>query len=409
MRTFGKMTLATLAVIASAPAQAAAIIVPDSGDSGWLFASLLLGLALAVPGILLYLIGSNGWASAQRILTSAVAGFAMVTLLTLVIGYSLMFDLTPGLPIGDVLGGSTNWMLNLMGTLREGTTVPETGFVLFQLGFVLLAVAMLSGALAPRARPGWLLGFTALWFLLVLVPVTRFIWGGGWLAQFGALDSVGGLTIFYCTGVSAMIALTMIGAPDDATPAPADHGARMIGAVLLLFGMVALAGGSTLGASDNSAVAMLAMLTAAMTGTLVLAAIRRSLDADALAGGMIAGTIAAATAGDGISVGGAMLTGALAALAFALTPRLMPRRIALADPGSTIAGLTGAAKTGAILFAVFLAFSPFGGSGYPDGMTMTGQLLAQLVAILAIAGWSIIGTAIAALMAGLVLPMRAKD
>lgn len=401
--------MAVAMTIASAPAHAAAIIVPDSGDSGWLFTSFLVGLAFAVPGILLYMIGSNGWATAQRILTASVAGIATVTLLTLVIGYSLMFDLTPGLPIGDVLGGSTNWMLNLMGTLREGTTVPETGFVLFQLGFVLLAVATVSGALAPRARPGWLLGFTALWLLLVLVPVTRFIWGGGWLAAFGALDSVGGLTIFLCTGVSALIALTMIGTPEGDAPMPVDHGARLIGAVLLLLGMVALAGGSTLGAGDNSAVAMLAMLTAAMTGTLVLAAIRRSLDADALAGGMIAGTIAAATAGDGISIGGAMLTGGLAALAFALTPRLMPRRISKSDAGSTIAGLTVAAMAGALLFGVFLAFSPFGGSGYPDGMTMTGQLLAQLVAVLAIAGWSIIGTVIAALMAGFVLPMRAKD
>jgi ammonium transporter, Amt family len=124
---------------------------------------------------------------------------------------------------------------------------------------------------------------------------------------------------------------------------------------------------------------------------------------------MIAGTIAAASAGDGISIGGAVLTGIAAALVFAVTPRLIPRRFAWQDRNATVARLTGAAKTGAILFAIFLAFAPFGGSGYPDGMTMAGQLLAQVIAILAIAGWAVIGTVIAALMVGLVLPMRAQD
>ncbi len=400
-------TIFTLIVL-STPAHAATIIVPDSGDSGWLFSSFLCGLALAVPGILLYLIGCNGWAAARRILSATVAGVAAVTLLTLLVGYSLMFDVTPGLAIGSFIGGGANWMLNLMGTVREGTTIPETGFVLFQLGFVLLAVAMLSGALAARAQPGWLLGFTILWFLLVLVPVSRFVWGGGWLTQLGALDSVGGITVFVSTGVSAMVALTIVGAPQHDVADPVDHGARLIGAMLLLLGMVALGGGATLGAGDGSAVAMLAILASGMTGTLALAAARRSIDADALAGGMVAGTIAASTAGDGISVGGAMLTGLLAAIAFAVAPRLIPARFACQDRGGTIASLTASAIVGALSFALLLAFSPFGGSGYPDGMTMTSQLLAQAVAILAIAGWAIIGTVIAALMIGLVLPMRAK-
>ena len=71
-----------------------------------------------------------------------------------------------------------------------------------------------------------------------------------------------------------------------------------------------------------------------------------------------------------------------------------------------VLGLAGAAKTGAFLFAFFLAFMPFGGSGYPDGMTMSGQVIAQLIAIFAIAGWSIFGTLIAALSVSLLLPMR---
>ena len=85
----------------------------------------------------------------------------------------------------------------------------------------------------------------------------------------------------------------------------------------------------------------------------------------------------------------------------------MPRIFARHAGDGTLIALTGAAKTGAFLFAFLLAFYPFGGSGYADGMTMTGQVVEQLVAIIAVAGWSVIGTLIAALSIGMVMPMRA--
>lgn len=387
------------------PAAAATVIIPDSGDTGWLLGTLLIGLLTAIPGILLYAIGRNGWASAPRILASAVAGMAIATLLMFVIGYSLMFDVAGESALGAWIGGGSNWMLNLMGTVREGTTVPETGFVLFQLGFVLLAVALLSTLLAPRARPGWLLGFTGLWLLLVLVPVTRWIWGGGWLSEMGAFDGSGGLTVFLTVAVSALTARVLIGQARQDIVA-SDNGTSLIGAFLLLLGMMALAGGATLGASDNSAVAMLSMLAAAMTGALTVAAVNRSLDAGALAKGMVAGIVAIACAGDGVSVGGAIIIGLMAALTVALAPRLTPAFIARYDSGGALVGLISAAKVGALLFAIFLAFTPFGGSGYAEGMTMGSQLIAQFAALLAISGWAVAGTLIAGIMVRLVTPMR---
>lgn len=406
--------LAVLLAIMAAPAWAATadpatIIIPDSGDTAWLLGCTILALLTALPGALLYGIGIAGWGSAPRIITAAIASAALATLLYFVIGYSLMFDPNPDLPFGAWLGGAGNIMLNGMGTVREGTTVPETGFVLFQLGFVLLAVTLLAALVAPRARAGWMLGFAGLWLLLVLVPVTRWLWGGGWLAAAGAIDAAGGLTVFYCTAVSAVVALALIGGParSDAVP---DGATRLIGAFLLLVGLAALAGGATLGASDNSAVAMLAMLTAAMAGALSFAALSRSLDAVVLASGLVAGIAAISACGDGVSIGGALIIGVVGALVMALSQwivlRFLPASLTRADPDGAIFGLIGAAKTGVLLFAIFLAFQPFGGSGYADGMTMTGQFIAQLIAICAVAAWSVIGTLIAALMVGLVLPMR---
>ncbi len=397
--------MATLAATLTTPAYAAALVVPDSGDTGWLLASLILGLATALPGISLLFTASNGRAHAPRILSATIVSGAAVTLLTFVVGYSLMFDVTTDSAIGGFIGGGTHVMLNLMGTMREGTSVAETAFVAFQLGFVLIAVTLLSGALAPRARPGWLLGFTALWFLLVLVPVTRWIWGAGWLSTIGAIDTSGGLTIFAATSVSALVAMAMVGTRDDDASAP-DSALLLGGATLLLLGMMAFSGGATLGAGDNAAVAILSLLACAATATLTLALLRRSIDGAVLAMGLVAGTVAMITAGDGFSIGGSILTGVLAAGAAALTPRLMPKRLGWHDRGGLVATILGASLTGALLTAIFLAFAPFGGSGYPEGMGMIDQLIAQIVAIVAIMAWSVVGTAIAALMMGMIVPMR---
>lgn len=409
MARFGIVTVTAMISVATAtPVHAAPIIISDSGDTAWLLASLIVGLVTTIPALLLLFSSVHGRTEMPRMIASSVAGMALVTLLYFFIGYSLIFDLTTDSAVSGLLGGGTHWMMNLMGTLREGTTVPETGFAAFQLGFVLVATGLLSAALAPRARAGWLLGFTGLWFLLVLVPVSRWIWGGGWLSGWGAIDTSGGLTIFYCAGASALVAMAMVGSNDGDEVGLGEPVTMLGGAALLLIGLLAFSGGATLGAGDNAAVAILAMLTCASTAALIVAAIRRRLDAHTLGLGLLGGTLAATTAGDGLSIGGAILMGVLAALAVIIGPRLMPKRLSWHDRGDLVTAMTGATKAGAFFTAIFLAFVPFGGSGYADGMDMIDQIVAQTIAIIAIAGWSVIGTAIAALMMGMVVPMRGK-
>ena len=385
--------------------EAGVSILADSGDTAWLLGGTMLALLAAIPGLLLYVLGHVGRHQAQRVLTAAIAGMMLATLLFFAVGYSLMFDQLTDNAMSGWLGGGANIMLNAMGTIREGTTIPETGFVVLRLSYILLSVTLLTAVLAPRARPGWLVGFSALWVLLVLVPVNRWLSDSGWLTATGALDYVGGISIFYCTGASALIASVLIGgkATSEAEPTPL---MQLSGASLLLVGMAALAAASTGGASDDAAVAVINMLTASATAALMLCALRRRLEADALAAGLVAGIVAMAAGGDGVSVGGAWLIGIAAALASHFGPSFMPKRFTWQEGNQTLIGISGAAKTGAFLFAIFLAFMPFGGSGYPEGMTMGSQIIAQLIAILAVAGWSVLGTLIAALSVSLLLPMR---
>ena len=405
----GAITLATtlgLATPASAALpQEALTVLADSGDTAWLLGGTLIAMAAGIPGLLLFFVGHSGIASAHRVLTATTAAMMLATLLFFAVGYSLMFDLLTANALSSWLGGGANVMLNAMGTVRDGTTIPETGFVLLRLCFILLSVAMLAAVLAPRAHAGWLLGFSILWMLLVLVPVNRWLSDSGWLAASGTLDYVGGLSIFYCTAASALVASVLIGGKpvDDIRPMPV---MQLAGALLMLVGLAGLAAASTGGASDDAAVAIINLLTAGATAALMLSAMRRSLTAETLALGLVAGTVGMAAGGDGVSVGSAWLIGIGAAVAAQFGPRLMPKRFVWQQGSATMISVAGAAKTGALLFAIFLAFQPFGGSGYPEGMTMSGQIIAQLIAILAIAGWSMFGTLIAALSVGLLMPMR---
>lgn len=401
--------IAAASVAAPARAAETAMLIPDSGDTGWLLGASLLAILTLIPGLLLALIGLRGWAHAPRMVIASAAAIALATLLFFAVGFSLMFDVTAVHGLSSFIGGASNIMLNNMGTVREGTTLPETGFVIFQLVFLLAAVTLINAALANRARQGWLLGFSGLWVLLVAVPVGRWMWGGGWLGDTGALDMTGGITIFISAGFSVVAAAALINRRQSgATAVMADGGTQLIGAFLTMVGIMALAGAATLGASDNAAVAILAIVTAAMTGALAMAAFERRLDAAAMASGLLAGSIGIATAGDGVSVGAAWLMGIAAAAALKWGPALVPGA-RLARTGGGIGGIIAAATTGALLFGIFLSFETFGGSGYAEGMTMGGQIIAQLIAILAVAGWSVFGTLIAALMAGLVLPMTGAD
>jgi ammonium transporter, Amt family len=397
---------ATLAAFPAHAAQVADVALPDSGDTAWLLTATILGLLLAVPGAWLVTAAPAGREALLRAVPATAAALAAAGLLYVVIGYSFAFDTTEGLPIGTFLGGTGNWMLSLMGIVRDGTSVPETAFALYQFVYLAIAVALLCGALGSHVRGGWLVGFAALWSLIVFAPLARWMWGGGWVSARGGLDMAGGLVVFYAAGVSAIIALALAGA-GNRDSGPADPQGRGFGAAMLLAGMLAIAGASTLGASDGSAVAIIVMLVSAVTAMLTSAALSRRLDGTILAGGLIAGTVGVAAAGDGLSMGGAVLMGLFCAFAASIGPRLMPKIFARHAGDGTLIALTGAAKTGAFLFAFLLAFYPFGGSGYADGMTMTGQVVEQLIAIIAVAGWSIVGTLIAALSIGMVMPMRA--
>ena len=175
----------------------------DTGDIAWILVSSALVLMMAMPGLTLFyggLVRAKGFLS---VLVQIGAIAAIASLLWIVVGYSIAFGAVTNGWIGS-MGSAT--MLTGLADVRDGLTLPENVFVLFQMCFALITPALIVGAWVDRARFGWVVAFCALWGLVVYAPVAHWVWGGGWLAsQFGTLDFAGGIVVHTTAGVSALV------------------------------------------------------------------------------------------------------------------------------------------------------------------------------------------------------------
>lgn len=402
-----------LVAFVAAPAfaqQAAApiigVTVADSGDTAWLMVAALLTLIMAIPGIALFFSGQVATKHVHATLTQALAIAAAVSLAWVAIGYSLAFG------EGTTLLGSTdNAFLANLAELRTDTTVPESSFALYQMMPAIIAALLLIGAAADRVRFGWLLSFAVLWALCVYMPVAHWLLGNGWLAALGAHDFAGGIVVDVAAGVSALVIALMVGPRRALEPGAAPIGGSaltILGGGLIWVGWLAFIGGAALSASDDASAAIINAHVSACAAALVWALIERLRGGTASVTGLIRGAIAglaAASASAGyIGPMGALVLGAIAGVASALTVALIKTQAAIDDGASVFAVFGISGIVGALLFPIFVP--NLGGPGFEQGVTMTNQLLAQGIAIGAVAVWAIVVTLVMGLGITLVIPMR---
>jgi Amt family ammonium transporter len=304
-------------------------------------------------------------------------------------------------------------MLINLGVLRDGTDIPESTFALFQMCFATITPALMAGAWVDRARFGWVLGFCALWSLVVYAPVAHWLWGGGWLASgMGTLDFAGGIVVHTTAGVSALVAALLLGRRQGFPTTlmlPHSPSLTMAGAALLWVGWFGFNGGSALAAGDGAASAIINTHAAACAAALAWLAIERvnvgKPTGVGFATGAIAGLATVTPAAGFVSTGSALVLGLVSAGLCYPMIQLIKRKLVIDDSLDVFAvhGVGGIA--GSILLAVFMSPS-FGGVGYAEGMSMGSQLLAQLAGVGAVTLWSAVVSAILAVMVSIVVPMR---
>ena len=398
---FARLLLLFLFIAAPQPASAQ-VAVADSGDTGWMMVCALLVLLAAVPGLALRHAGLVNVRNALAAPAQAIAVAAGASLAWGMIGYSLAY--APG---SGWLGGGANLLLEGLGALREGLTVPESAFVLFQMALAIFAACLLPGAMAERARIGWIAAFAPLWLLIVYAPIAHWVWSGGWLAQLGVMDFAGGLVVHGAAGFSALALLLILGrrrAAADPGHAPV---LGIAGGALLWIGWGGMVGGWALGATDDAASAILNAHFAACAGVLGwMLGDRLSggrIKATGLISGALAGLVAVSASAALVGPGGAMLIGLIGAIVSRLGKGLLGSRIDDAADIFVIHGLGGVAG----VLALPLFVQPLlGGVGFEAGISLASALLAQAIGVAIVALWAMVGSAIVALLLSVLLPMR---
>jgi len=181
-------------------------------------------------------------------------------------GYSLAF----GPSVGGLIGNLDHFALNGVGLEpREGQTIPELLFMLYQGMFAVITPALLAGAIAERVKFRAFGAFVVLWVTFVYCPLAHWVWGGGFLGEGGALDFAGGFVVHMSSGVAALAAARVIGRRQhDPKEAPHSLMIVLLGTGLLWFGWFGFNGGSALAADGVAVQALVNTNIAAAAGAL---------------------------------------------------------------------------------------------------------------------------------------------
>ena len=404
----GALTIAAPAFAQDVVAQAA----PDSGDTAWVLTASALVLMMTLPGLALFYGGLVRAKNFLSVLIQCGAIAAVTSILWITVGYSLAFSTSDGAYIGN----AQNFMFTNMFAMRDGQSIGELVFGLFQMTFAIITPALIVGAWVERARFGWVVTFSALWSLLVYVPVTRWVWGNGFLFEQGAIDFAGGIVVHTTAGVSALVVALMLGKRigfPKTLMLPHSPALTVAGAGLLWVGWFGFNGGSALAANDEgAATAIIVTHLAASVAACVWMLLERikvgKATAVGFATGAVAGLATITPAAGSVGPIGAIILGLLAGSVCFYAVGLVKNKLQIDDSLDVFAVHGVGGIMGSILLAVLMS-PTFGGNDYAEGMTMASQLWVQIKAVGIVSVYSVVVTLIVGYMVSMVLPMRVSE
>jgi Amt family ammonium transporter len=406
-KTLAAVGFAVVALPSSAAAQAAAppSIVP--ADTAWMLVAAALVL-LMTPALAFFYGGLVRSKNALNTMMMSFVSLGFVGVLWAMLGYSLAFS-TGGAWIGDL----SRVFLRGVGMEPQGT-IPHVLFMAYQGTFAIITAALISGAIVERMRFSIYVLFISLWSLLVYCPVAHGVWGGGWLAKWGALDFAGGTVVHVNAAVAALVAAIVVGKRQEypsSSLLPHSVPLTLLGAGLLWFGWFGFNAGSALAANGIAALAFVTTMLAPAATLLVwtfLDALRsRKPTAVGAATAIVVGLVAITPAAGFISPMSAIALGAIAAVPSYLG--LMVRvKTSLDDSLDVVAAHGVGGTVGALLTGLFAERA---WNGVADGALFGNpkQLLIQAVAIAAVMLYSGAVSFVLLKVIGLVTSLRATD
>ena len=375
----------------------------NSGDTAWVLASAALVLFMT-PGLAIFYGGMVRAKSALNMMMMSFAAIGITTIIWVLYGYSLTFGTSQGGLIGN-LGN-----IGLSGTLdqvvgAEGHQIPTLAFAMFQLTFAIITVALLSGAIADRAKYGsWVL-FVAAWVTLVYIPVAHWAFAsqsgsGGWIIdKLGALDFAGGTVVEINSGAAALALAIVLGKRDGFRRDPMrPHNMPLVllGAGMLWFGWFGFNAGSALSAGSLAATAMINTQIASAAAAMSWITFEKFRDGKAttlgVASGAIAGAVVITPACGYVNPIGALILGLIAGVASSYA---VSRKYKFGyDDSLDVVGVHGVSGIVGMIGIGLFATATVNATG-KEGLFINGSpdlLIKQLIAIVAVAAFSFCAT-----------------
>jgi len=243
------------------------VMVADSGSTiAWLITATAL-VMLMTPGVGFFYGGLVRKKNFISMISLSFIAFALVSIQWVLVGYALAF----GQDIGGVLGNLQFLGLNGVSMQAGDAAYPPLLFMIFQLTFAAVTVAIVTSGLAERVKLSSFIIFSLLWTTLVYDPIAHWVWGGGWLARLGVIDFAGGMVVHISAGFAALAIALVIGKRagyGQYSLEPHNIPMTLLGAGLLWFGWFGFNGGSALAANGMAVNSIVVTNTAAAAGAL---------------------------------------------------------------------------------------------------------------------------------------------
>ncbi len=406
------------ATIAAAPAAEETPAAPtptaklDTGDTSWILISTALVLLMTIPGLALFYGGMVRKKNVLSTMMFSLSAAILVSLLWVIAGYSIAFSGT-----GAYFGDLSKAMLNGVAFDALSGTIPESLFVIFQMTFAIITVAILSGSIADRMKYSAFMAFIAIWVLVVYAPITHWVWAAdGWLFKAGALDFAGGTVVHINSGVAGLVAAYILGKRiglGRESMAPHNLTLTVIGASLLWVGWFGFNGGSALGAGARASMAILVTQVAAAAAAFSWLVVERMIRGKASvlggASGAVAGLVVITPAAGFVGVGGALVMGLIGGVVcfWGITAL---KRLLKADDALDAFGLHAVGGiVGAILTGVFYSDEIIKAANVALAPTFAGQLWVQVEGVLATMVYSGIATFIILKVIDLIIGLRVNS
>ncbi|WP_456444901.1 ammonium transporter [Thiolapillus sp.] len=385
-----QFSLAALLVCLAGGAMAEEVVL-DPGNTAWILTSTALVLFMTLPGLALFYGGLVRSKNVLSVLMQCFAIAGIASILWLIAGYSLAF------------GEGNAWIGDFSKVLMAGVgknslvsgNIPESLFMLFQMTFAIITPALVVGGFAERMKFSSMLLFSALWLMLVYVPVTHWVWGGGWLGKMGLYDFAGGTVVHITAGAAALVTALVMG-PRRGFPStpftPHNMTMTVTGAGMLWVGWFGFNGGSALAANADAAMAMLVTHISAATGAMTWMAIEWKKfgkpSALGVVTGMVAGLGTITPASGYVGPGGALIIGLLAG-GICFTATMTLKQVLKIDdsldvfPVHGVGGMLGTLLAGVFSATSLGVFSGFGFAEDKGVSSMGGQVWVQFIGVAA--------------------------